>query len=169
MTSAPWGTPKAFGLSTITWIARTRIPLLVVPEHGGAPSPSQVGSLGVPEPIPGNKIVMLGRGLSVTDMPPTESPIRLVPWGSDEDLPPPEALLACELITPANTVHTPAAGSTHTFCAFAKLDQLLLELPTVAALSLTDVPPFTNELERWPRSRSSCPPLGDMLTSPSTT
>src|SRR5712671_7409872 len=121
MTSAPWGMPRALGLLTITWIARTRIPLLVVPEHGGAPPPSQVCSLRVTEPIPGNRIVVLGGGLSLTDMPPTESPIRLVPCASDEDLPPPETLLACELITLANTVHTPAAGSAHRFSAFAKL------------------------------------------------
>ena len=151
MTSAPWGRPKAFGLLTITWIARTRIPLLVVPEHGATP-PSQVCSLRVTEPIPGNRIVVLGGGLSLTDMPPTERPIRLVPCGSDEDLPPPEALLACELITLANTVHTPAAGSTHTFCAFAKLDELLLELSTVPALSLTELPPLTNEVDSWSRS-----------------
>ncbi len=87
MTSAPCGTPKAFGLSTITWIARTRIPLLVVPAHGGAPPPSQVCSLRVTEPIPGTRIVVLGGGLSLTDMPPTESPIRLVPCESDEDFP----------------------------------------------------------------------------------
>src|SRR5882672_6571980 len=67
MTSAPWGTPKAFGLSTITWIARTRIPLLVAPEHGGTPPPSQVCSLKVTEPIPGNRTVVLGGGLSPTD------------------------------------------------------------------------------------------------------
>src|SRR5216684_3299453 len=106
MTSAPWGTPKAFGLSMITWIARTRIPLLVAPEHGGAPPPSQVCSLRVTEPMPGTRIVVLGGGLSLTDMPPMESPSRLVPCGSDEDLPPREALLACEAMAPANTVHT---------------------------------------------------------------
>src|SRR6266849_8630051 len=117
MTSAPCGTPKAFGLSTITWIAPTRIPLLVVPEHGGTP-PSPVCSFRVTEPIPGNRIVVLGGGLSLTAMPPTESPIRLVPCGSDEDLPPPEALLACEVIALANTVHTPFTGSAQTFSAF---------------------------------------------------
>jgi len=41
------GNTQALGLLTITWIARTRIPLLVVPEHGGAPPPSQVCSLRV--------------------------------------------------------------------------------------------------------------------------
>src|SRR5260370_12139222 len=106
-TSAPWATPTAFGLSTITWIARTRIPLLVVPEHGATPPPSQVCSLRVTEPIPGNRIVVLGGGLSLTDVPPTERPIRLVPCGSDEDFPPPEALLACEVIDLGNTVHPP--------------------------------------------------------------
>src|SRR5260370_17349746 len=128
-----------------TWTARPRIPLLVVQEHGGAPPQWQVRSLRMTEPIPGNRIVVLGGGLSLTDMPPTESPIRLLPWGSDEDLPPPEALLACELIKLANTVHTPDAGSTQTFCAFAKLDELLLELSTVPALSLTEVPPLPND------------------------
>src|SRR2546422_2651838 len=115
MTFAPWGRPKAFGLLTITWIARTRIPLLVVPEHGATPPPSQVCSLRVTEPIPGNRIVVLGGGLSPTDMPPTESPSRLVPCASDEDIPPPEELLACEMIALANSVHEPFTGSTQTF------------------------------------------------------
>src|SRR5712692_8591448 len=126
MTFAPWGTPKAFGLSTITWIARTRIPLLVAPEHGGTPPPSQVCSLSVTEPIPGTRIVVLGGGLSLTAMPPTESRSRLVPAASDDDCPPPETLLACETIAVADTVHPPAPGSTQTFCALAKLDELLL-------------------------------------------
>src|SRR2546427_692502 len=152
MTSAPWGTPKAFGLSMIRWIARTRMPLLLVPEHGGAPPPSQVCSLRVTEPIPGIRIVVLGGGLSLTPMPPTASPRRLVPPASDEDFPPPEALLACELIALANTVHAPALGSRQTFSALAKLDELLLELRTVPALSLTDVPPFTSEVDSWSRS-----------------
>src|SRR5713226_5651333 len=152
MTSAPCGTPKALGLSTITWIARIRMPLLVAPEHGGTPPPSQVCSLRVTEPIPGTRIVVLGGGLSPTDMPPTESPSRLVPCASDEDIPPPETLLACELITLANTVHAPATGSTQTFCALAKLDELLLEARTVPALSLTEVPPLTNEVASWSRS-----------------
>ena len=152
MTSAPWGTPKAFGLSTLTWIARTRIPLLVVPEHGGTPPPLQVCSLRVTEPIPGTKIVVLGGGLSLTDMPPTESPSRLVPAASDEDFPPPEVLLVCELMAVADTVQAPAFGSTQTFCALAKLDELLLELKTVPALSLTEVPLFTNDVESWSRS-----------------
>jgi len=128
------------------------MPLLVVPEHGGTPPPSQVCSLRVTEPIPGNRIAVLGGGLSLTDMPPTESPIRLVPCGSDEDFPPPEALLACEVIALADTVHTPFTGSAQTFSAFAKLDELLLELSTVPALSLTEVPPLTNEVDSWSRS-----------------
>src|SRR5713226_9336953 len=152
MTCAPWGTPVAFGLSTITWIARTRMPLLVVPEHGGTPPPSQVCSLRVTEPIPGTKIVVLGGGLSPTDMPPTESPIRLVPCGSDEDLPPPETLLACEMIARANAVHTPFTGSTQTFCTFAKLDELLLEVRIVPMLSLTEVPLLTNGVDSWSKS-----------------
>src|SRR5207245_3958551 len=119
MTSAPWGTPKAFGLSRITWIARTRIPLLLVPEHGGAPPPSQVCSLRMTEPIPGTRIVVLGGGLLLTDVPPTERPSRLVPTASDEDFPPPEVLLACETIAFADTVHAPAFDSTQTFCALA--------------------------------------------------
>src|SRR5690348_4012920 len=88
MTSAPWGTPRALGLLTITRIARTRMPLLLVPAHGGAPPPSQACSLSVTEPIPGSRIVVLGGGLSFIDMPPTESPSRLVPFASDEDFPP---------------------------------------------------------------------------------
>ena len=119
MTSAPWGTPVALGLSTITWIARTVIPLLVVPVQGGAPPPSQVCSLRVTEPIPGTRIVVLGGGLSATDMPPTESPSRLVPCVSDEDFLPPEVLLACEMIAMAETVHTPFTASAQTFCALA--------------------------------------------------
>src|SRR5690348_12085849 len=131
MTSAPWGIPRALGLSRITWIARTRMPLLVEPEHGGALPPSQVCSLRVTEPIPGTRMVVLGGGLSLTAMPPTESPTRVVPFGSEEDVPPPEALLACELIALADTVHAPAAASRQTFCALAKLDDWLLELSTV--------------------------------------
>src|SRR6266700_2460168 len=119
MTAAPWGTPVALGLSTITWIARTVIPLLVVPVHGGAPPPSQICSLRVTEPIPGTRIVVLGGGLLLTDVPPTESPSRLVPRASDEDFPPPEALLACTLTALADTVHTPALGNAQTFCALA--------------------------------------------------
>src|SRR5437879_8019570 len=119
MTSAPWGTPKALGLLTITWIARTRIPLLVVPEHGGAPPPSQVCSLKVTEPIPGTRTVVLGGGLSLTDVPPTESPSRLVPCASDEDIPRPDALVACEMLALAAAVHTPALGNAQTFCALA--------------------------------------------------
>src|SRR2546425_620784 len=107
MTCAPWGTPVAFGLSTITWIARTRMPLLVVPEHGGTPPPSQICSLRVTEPTPGTRIVVLGGGLSATALPATESPSRLVPWASDEDFPPPEVLLACAMITVAEAGHTP--------------------------------------------------------------
>src|SRR5437773_4096735 len=144
--------PRALGLLTITWIARTRIPLLVVPEHGGTPPPSHVCSLRVTEPIPGNRIVVLGGGLSLADTPPTESPIRLVPAASDEDRPPPEALLACEVIALANTVHPPATGSAQTFCAFAKLDELLLEPRTVPVLSFTEVPPLTNAIDSWSRS-----------------
>src|SRR5258708_1274063 len=116
MTSAPWGTPKAFGLSTIKWIARTLIPLLVVPEHGGTPPPSQVCSLRVTEPIPGTRIVVLGGGLSLIDMPPTESPSRLVPFASDEDFPPPEELLVCEMIGRGRTLTDPFPGRTQTFC-----------------------------------------------------
>jgi hypothetical protein len=82
----------------------------------------------VTDPIPGTKIVVLGGGVSLTDMPPTESPSRLVPTASDEDFPPPEALLACEVIAVADAVQTPFTGSTQTFCALAKLDELLLEL-----------------------------------------
>src|SRR5438309_1706477 len=126
MISAPWGTPTAFGLSTITWIARTRMPLLVAPEHGGAPPPSQVCSLRMTEPTPGTRIVVLGGGLSATAVPPTETPSRLVPCESDEDFPPPEALLACAVTALAATVHTPGE-STQTFCALAKLDEELPE------------------------------------------
>src|SRR5260370_10674399 len=152
MTSAPWGTPKAFGLSTMKWIARSRIPLLVAPEHGGTPPPSQVCSLRRPEPIPGTRIVVLGGGLSPTDMPPTENPSRLVPCASDEDIPPPEELLACEMIALANAVHRPFTGSTQTLCAPAKLLELLLEARTVPPLSLTEVPPLTDEVDSWSKS-----------------
>src|SRR3989442_3942697 len=152
MISAPWGTPVAFGLLTITWIARTVIPLLVAPEQGGAPPPSQVCSLRVTEPIPGTRMVVLGGGLSLTAMPATESPSSTVPCESEEDVPPPEALLACELIALADTVQTPATGSAQTFCALAQLDEVLRSAPTVPALSLTEVPPLTNEVDSWSRS-----------------
>ena len=131
----------------ITWIARTVIPLLPAPEHGGAPPLSQVCSFKVTEPIPGTRIVVLGGGLSLTVVPPTANPSRLVPCGLDEDVPPPEALLACELIAVADAVHTPNAGKTQTFCALAKLEELLLEERTVPALSLTEVPPLTSEVD----------------------
>jgi len=75
-----------------------------------------------------------------------------VPAASDEDMPPPEALLVCEMIALADTVHTPATGSVQTFSAFAKLDELLLELRTVPVLSLTEVPPLTNVVDSWSRS-----------------
>src|SRR6266446_8153460 len=152
MTFAPWGTPVAFGLSTITWIARTRTPLLVVPKHGGAPPPSQVCSLSVTEPIPGTRMVVLGGGLLLTDVPATGSPSRLVPAVSDEELPPPDTLLACALITLADAVQTPFTGSAQTFCALAKLEELLLEAKTVPALSLTEVPPLTSDVDSWSRS-----------------
>jgi len=70
----------------------------------------------------------------------------------DEDIPPPEELLACEMIALANTVHEPFTGSTQTFCTLAKLDELLLEVRTVPALSLTEVPPLTNEVDSWSKS-----------------
>src|SRR6266571_9382297 len=98
MTFAPWGMPGAFGLSMITWIARTVIPLLLPPEHGGAPPLSQICSFKVTEPIPGTRIVVLGGGLLFTVIPPTLSPSRLVPCESDEDPPPSETLLAWEVI-----------------------------------------------------------------------
>ena len=157
MTFAPWGTPKAFGLSTITWIARTRTPLLVAPKHGGPPPPSQICSLSVTEPIPGAKMVVLGGGLSLTGTPPIESPSRLEPCGSDEDRPPPEALFVCETIALANTVHAPPLGSTQTFCALAKLDELLFDARTVPALSLTEVPPVTAKVVSWSRSYAASP------------
>src|SRR5881396_3311080 len=139
MTSAPCGTPGAFELSTITWIARTVMPLLVVPEHGGAPPQSQVCSLKVTEPIPGTRIVVFGGGLSLTAVPATESPRRLVPCESDEDLPPPDVLLACETITLAEAVQVPPLDKTHTLSARAELTELLLDARTVPAVSLTAV------------------------------
>ncbi len=51
-----------------------------------------------------------------------------------------------------DAVQTPAFGSTQTFCALAKLDELLLVACTVPALSLTEVPPLTNEVVSWSRS-----------------
>jgi len=74
---------------------------------------------------------VLGGGLSLTDVPPTESPSRLVPCASDEDIPRPDELFACEMIALADAVHEPFTGSTQTFCALAKLDELLLEPSTV--------------------------------------
>jgi hypothetical protein len=59
-----------------------------------------------------------------------------VPCASDEDIPPPEELLACEMIALATAaVQMPFTGSTQTFCAFAKLDDWLLEVRIVPALS----------------------------------
>ena len=107
MTSTPCGRPSEFGLVTITWIARTRMPLALLPEQGGALPSSQVCSLRVTEPIPGTRMVVFGGGLSLTAVPATESPRRLVPRASDEDLPPREALLACETIASAEAVHVP--------------------------------------------------------------
>src|SRR2546422_537699 len=152
MTSAPWETPVTLGSLMITWIARTRIPLLVPPVHGGGPPPSQTCSLRVTEPIPGTRIVVLGGGLSLTSVPPTESPSRLVPCASEEDIPRPDELFACEMIALADAVHEPFTGSTQTFCALAKLVELLLEPSTVPALSLTEVPPLTSEADSWSRS-----------------
>src|SRR5260370_41821843 len=133
-------------------MARTRIRLVGVAEHGGTPPPSQVCSWRVTEPIPGTRIVVLGGGLLPTDMPPTVSPSRLVPRASDEDIPPPDELFACEMIALANAVHEPFTGSTQTFSALAKLDELLLEVRIVPALSLTEIPPLTNEADSWSRS-----------------
>src|SRR5258708_37784974 len=141
----------------------------MAPEHGGAPPPSQVSSLRVTEPTPGIRMVVLGGGLSLTGTPATESPSRLEPCGSDEDLPPPEALCVCETIALANTVHPPPLGSTQTFCALAKLDELLLDTRTVPAQSLTEGPPGTGEVVNWSRSWWSCPPCGGILTKPTTT
>src|SRR3989442_15932959 len=99
----------------MAWLAGTVLPLLAVRVQGGARPPSRVCWLRVTEPIPGIRIVVLGGGLSPTDMPPTESPSRLVPCASDGDFPPPEELLACEMIALANSVHEPFTGSTQTF------------------------------------------------------
>src|SRR5438128_12061017 len=127
MTSTPWGRPTAFGLVTITWIARTRMPLALLPAHGGALPPSHVCSLKVTEPIPGTRIVVFGGGLSLTAVPATESPRRLVPCESDEDLPPPDVLLACETITVAEAVHVPPLGKTQMPCPLATLEEVLLD------------------------------------------
>ena len=56
------------------------------------------------------------------------------------------------MIAVADTVHTPFTGSAQTLYALAKLDELLLEVRTVPALSLTEVPPLTNEVDSWSRS-----------------
>src|SRR5260370_36759428 len=63
----------------------------------------------------------------------------------------------------------PPLGRTQTFCALAKLDELLLEARTVPALSLTEVPPVTVEVVSWSRSWWSCPPCGGISTKPTTT
>src|SRR5712691_9830410 len=169
MTSAPWETPVTLGSLMITWIARTRIPLLVPPVHGGGPPPSQTCSLRVTEPIPGTRIVVLGGGLSLTSVPPTESPSRLVPCASEEDFPPPEALLACDRMARADAVHRPFTGSTQIFCAFAKLDELLLEVKTAPALSLSEVPPLTNDIDSWSNFPWSCAAGRGIVTKPTTT
>jgi hypothetical protein len=51
------------------------------------------------------------------------------------------------LITLADAVHVPFTGSAQTFCALVKLDELLLEAKTVPALSVTEVPPLTNDVD----------------------
>jgi hypothetical protein len=56
------------------------------------------------------------------------------------------------MIALANAVHEPLTGSTQTPCALAKLDELLLAVRTVPALSLTEVPPLTEEVDSWSRS-----------------
>src|SRR5438105_4826384 len=151
MTSTP-GRPSEFGLVTITWIARTRMPLALLPEQGGALPPSQVCSLRVTEPIPGTRMVVFGGGLSLTAVPATESPRRLVPRASDEDLPPPEPLLACDTIASAETVHVPPLGKTQIPCPLATLEEVLLDARTVPAVSLTDVPLLTDDVVSWSRS-----------------
>jgi len=118
MTLALWGTPVAVGL-TITWIARTVMPLLEVPEHGGAPPPSQTCSLRMTEPIPGTRMVVFGGGLSLTAVPFTEMPTKLVPFGVEDDVPLPEMLLPCDVIAVADTVHAPDTGNTQTVCVLA--------------------------------------------------
>ena len=52
----------------------------------------------------------------------------------------------------ADAVHTPFTGKAQTFCALATLDELLPELRTVPALSLTEVPPLTNVVDSWSMS-----------------
>src|SRR5438094_761844 len=84
--------------------------------------------------------------------PITETPSRLVPPGSDDDVPPSEVLLACDLIAVAATVHTPPLGNTQTFCAWVKLDDVLPEVRTWPALSLTEVPLLTSDVDSWSRS-----------------
>ena len=152
MTSTPCGRPSEFGLVTITWIARTRMPLALLPEQGGALPPSQVCSLRVTEPIPGTRMVVFGGGLSLTAVPATESPRRLVPRASDEDLPQPEPLLACEIIASAEAVHVPPLGKTQIPCPLATLEEVLLDARTAPAVSLTDVPLLTNDVLSWSRS-----------------
>src|SRR5207249_9484695 len=109
MTFAPCGTPGALGLSTITWIARTVIPLLLAPEHGGALPLSQVCSFKVTEPIPGTRIVVLGGGLLATVIPPRLGPSGFVPWGLDEDVQHPVEQLACAGMAVADAVNKPMA------------------------------------------------------------
>src|SRR5947209_20431487 len=98
MTSTPCGRPSEFGFVTITWIARTRMPLALLPEQGGALPPSQICSLRVTEPIPGTRMVVFGGGLSLTAMPATESRSNLGPGESDDDVPPPEDVVAGDTI-----------------------------------------------------------------------
>ena len=128
------------------------MPLALVPEHGGALPPSHVCSLRVTEPIPGTRMVVFGGGLSLTAVPATESPRRLVPCEFDEDVPPPEVLFACDTITLAEAVHVPPLGKTQTLCAVAELEELLLDPSTVPVVSLTEVPAPTNEVVSWSRS-----------------
>ena len=161
MTFAPAGRPKVPPLVTITWMARTVSPLLVVAEqvtgvpmgeHAGAPAPSQTCSFRTTETLGITLIQVLAAGLSLTDIDPTLTHNRLVPFASDTDVPPPDVLLACDATALADTVHPVAVGRTQTLCACAKLVEVLLEFVTLPRLSLTEVPLLAAAEVNWSRS-----------------
>jgi hypothetical protein len=95
---------------------------------------------------------VLAGGLSLTDIDPTLTPSRLVPFASDADFPPPDVLLACDVTALADTVHPVAVGRTQTLCACAKLVEVLLEFVTLPRLSLTEVPLLAAAEVSWSRS-----------------
>src|SRR5438105_11145249 len=148
-TFAPAGRPRLPPSVTITWTARTVSPLLALPEHvtgvpvgeqARVPAPSQTCSLRTTATSGSRVRQVFGAGLSPIAVEPTVTPSRLVPFALEEDDPPPEVLLACAVSARTDTAQPPGAGTTQTFCACAKLVEVLVVAVTLPRLSLTEVP-----------------------------